>query len=200
MKKFLLSIFLLSIALGLSAAEMPQSSAVKAEHSAKIKLYAEDSDKKVIDTLSPNTHLIKIYQKGDWIKVGNPKDGAVGWVNEKQYQKTLAELNQPNIQEIFISRTTDKNNPSQDKLVVYQNGKPVSEKQAKEIYKNMKKQLEEQQKYWNTFHQNMVASQNQMLTDFLDAPFFAQPAWMPIPIVVIEKIDSANNKNNNTND
>ncbi|MCD6046141.1 MAG: hypothetical protein K0R48_1304 [Gammaproteobacteria bacterium] len=200
MKKFLLSILFLSITLGLNAAETAQPPATKKEDSIKINLYAEDNDKKVIDTLPPTARLIKIYQKGNWIKVGNPKDGTVGWINEKQYQEMLAQLNQFTVQEIFISRMADGNSHPKNKLIVYQNGKPVSEKEANEIYKNLKKQLEEQQKYWDKFKQDMIASQNQMLEGFYENPFFTHPEWIPIPVVVIEKSGSAKDKMSDNKD
>lgn len=196
MKKFLLSILFLSLAIGLNAAETPQKN-LNSKDPLQIKLYAENNDKKIIDTVSVATPLVKIYQKDDWIKVGNPKDGTVGWINQKQYQEAKKNLNTLNVQEIFISRTLGKDKQSEDKLVVYQNGQPVSEKEAKEIYKNMKKQLEAQQEYWDTFTQNIMNSQNQMLTDFFRVPYWTQPAWPLIPVVIIEnkEMDSATPKN-----
>lgn len=194
MKKFLLSILLLSLTFGLKAAEIPQRDTAKKEDAVKISLYAEDNDKKVIDTLPLTTQLIKIYQKGDWIKVGNPKDGTVGWINQKQYQKMIADMNHFNIQQIFISHTTGKNSQPENKLVVYQNGNPVSEKEAKEIYNSMRKQLDAQQEYWTRFNQNMIASKHQMLEDFLENPFFTQSVGLPLPVIVIEKNDNANSQ------
>ena len=174
MKKFLLFIIILVTTLVLNAAETSTKSNSNKQDSSKIVLYAEDNTQKIIETLPLSTHLIKIYQKGDWIKVGNPADGTVGWVNQKQYQEAIDSLNKPSVQQIFISQTQDKSNKPQMKIVVYQNGKRVSEKEAKEMYDNVRLQLQEQQQYFNAWRQNISYNQKQIWADFLQDPFFAQ--------------------------
>lgn len=198
--KSLLILSLLNTPFSLSAAETdpPTNSAAAKESSAEptITLYANDNDKNIIKTLSPSTRLIKIYQKGDWIKVGNPEDGTVGWINQKQYQQALEAFYKPNIQEIVISQTTDKNNKPQIKIVAYKNGKPISQKEAEALYENVKKQQAAQAEYWEKFSKNMVNIQNSMMKEFFENPFFTQPMTIPLPVIVVEKEDNSTDKKN----
>lgn len=187
---------LLGISLTASAAvQIPQKSDLSADtHSTpQVILYESNNDKKIIQTLPPTVRLVRIYQEGDWIKVGNTTDGTVGWINRLQYQKTLEAFNQANIQEIFISQTMDKDHKPQIKIVAYQNGKPISEKEAQSLYDKMKKQQKLQAQYWQALNQNMLYWQDHMLSDFFQDPFFNQTALLPIPIMVIEKSGSKKN-------
>jgi len=38
---------------------------------------------KVIDVIHPGSTIIPIFQKNDWVKIGNPMNGQVGWVEKK---------------------------------------------------------------------------------------------------------------------
>lgn len=187
---------LLGISLTASAAvQIPQKSDLSADtHSTpQVILYESNNDKKIIQTLPPTVRLVRIYQEGDWIKVGNTTDGTVGWINRLQYQKTLEAFNQANIQEIFISQTMDKDHKPQIKIVAYQNGKPISEKEAQSLYDKMKKQQKLQAQYWQALNQNMLYWQDHMLSGFFQDPFFNQTTLLPIPIMIIEKSGSKKN-------
>lgn len=186
--KNIIATVLLGAALTLQAAEKPQinNATITKEKALQVILYASNDKNKIIKTLPPTTHFVTIYQKGDWIKVGNTEDGTVGWINKKQYQTAINTFNQPNIQQIFISKTVDKNNKPELKIVAYRNGKPVSEKEAKALYADMQKQEKLQEEYWKQFNQNMIHWQNIMLNNVFQDPFFNNPIMMPMPVIVVE--------------
>src|SRR3990167_9092815 len=52
----------------------------------------------VIEKLNPGEHLVGIFQQGDWIKVGDPRNGQTGWVNRDQYQQAMNQYFQSNMQ------------------------------------------------------------------------------------------------------
>ena len=156
----------------------------------KILLYASDNEKQVLRTLSPTAALIEIYKKNGWIKVGDPKDGTIGWINQKQYQKAIDHFNTPNIQEIFISRTRNENEKPEIRVVAYQNGEPISNEKARAIYEKIKKQQALQEQYWRDFNKQITHCQKTMLNNFYHDEFFNQLIWMPAPIVVVKNEDS----------
>lgn len=176
-------------AVGAEQTQQKSGSSVETYSTPQIILYESNSDKKIIKTLSPTVPLVRIYQEGDWIKVGDTADGTVGWINRLQYQKTLEALNKADVQEIFISQTMDKNNKPQVKIVAYRNGKPLSKNEAQSLYEDIKKQQKLQTQYWQALNQNMLYLQRQMLTDFFQDPFFNQVMPLPVPVMVIENKD-----------
>lgn len=183
---------LLSMALTAAATEKTQqkSDAMGAYSAPQVILYESNNDKKIIQTLPSTVNLVRIYQQGDWIKVGNTADGTVGWINKLQYQKTLEKPDQANIQQVFISQTVDKDNKPQVKIVAYQNGKLMSEKEVQSLYDDIKEQQKLQAQYWQELNRNMIHWQNQISTSFFQDPFFNQMMPLPMPIVIIEKSDS----------
>lgn len=172
---------------------------------AQIKLYASEKGKKVIARLSPASHLVKIYQNGEWIKVGNTDDGSVGWVNQKQYQAAVDEFNQPDIQTVFVSKSVNDDNKPQVNIVAYKNGEQVSKKEANKIYNQFKEQQASQEEQWEAFNENMVEWQSHFFQRFANDPFFNSPMAIPSPVMVItkEKVSDEKNdepRNNNASD
>lgn len=128
----------------------------------EVMIYSQPSESsKVIEKINPNVRLVEIFQKSkDWIKVGNPNNGNVGWINQQQYQQAWNEFNQPNIKTIFVQYSkNDKNGKPEMNVIAYQNGKKVSDKEAKELYEKIKKQNSAEQKQMQQFfsqvNQNM---------------------------------------------
>lgn len=185
--KSLLAVFVIGTSLACCASAMAGSTTSSKEEPDKITLYASDNEKQTIRTLPPTAPLIEIYKKNGWIKVGDPKDGTVGWINQKQYQKTMDHFNTPNIQEIFVSRSRDENGKPEIRVVAYQNGAPVSDEKARAIYEKVKKQQELQEQYWRDFNKDITHWQKTMLNKFYHDEFLNQLIWMPAPIVVAEK-------------
>lgn len=140
-----------------------------------IHLYESNNDKKIMRTLSPTTPLVKIYREGDWVKVGNRQDGTVGWINLKQYHQAMDAFYQPDVQEIFITRSVNKDDKPQVKVVAYNNGQPVSEKEAKALYRDIQQQQKWQEQLWHQFRHDMLRWQHMMWQTFNDDLWLMPP-------------------------
>ena len=58
-----------------------------------IKLYTKPSTRaSVVTKINPLKNLVPIYQKGAWVKVGDPENGDVGWININEYQSAVRKL------------------------------------------------------------------------------------------------------------
>ena len=174
--KLFLAAFAVGITLVCCVSAMASSTTLSQEESQKIMVYVSDNEKQLLRTLSPTAPLIEIYKKNGWIKVGDPKDGTVGWINQEQYQKAIDHFNIPSIQEIFISRTRDKNGKPEIRVVAYQDGEPISNEKAQAIYEKVKKQQARQERYWHEF--NKQIAHWTMLNSFYHDEFFNQLIWM----------------------
>lgn len=143
-----------------------------------IKLYESEEGKKVLADVSPATHLIEIYRKGEWIKVGNSDNGNVGWVNKKQYQEAMSEFNKPDIQTVFISKSMNAEKKPQINIIAYKNGKPVSKEDADKLYKHFKEQEDAQNKQWEAFNRQMMKQwHGHVYRLFYQDPFFNVPMF-----------------------
>lgn len=140
----------------------------------------------VVEKLSPNQRLVGIFNQGDWIKVGDPRNGQTGWVNREQYQQAVNHYFQSTIQTVYIR--TASNDKSVPNVVAYQNGKKLSDKEAKELYQRIQKQQLEQSQYMQKMFWNM---QNVMDQDIHEINQPYNPwnelniGFMPQPIIVI---------------
>lgn len=108
-------------------------------------LYASNKDNaNIIATPSPTASMVKIYtdpRNDNWVKVGLRKTGQVGWLKRDQYRAVLANLNAPDIQTFYLSRsTTDTSGKQKINIVAYKNGKKVSDQQAQQLYREMRQQ------------------------------------------------------------
>ncbi len=156
-----------------------------------IKLYDEPNNSaKVLGSLNINQRLVPIFQKDGWIKVGNPTDGTVGWINKDEYQQAIDAAIHQNVQTIYIEQI-DKNG-KKPQITVYQNGKKLTGDQAQAIYTNIKKQQQEMQKNMQIFQQRMNSWMNQQM-QVMNTPMLAFPA-MPVlqPVVIVENPTSTN--------
>lgn len=113
-------------------------------------------------------HLIPIFKRGDWLKVGDPKDGQIGWVNLQQYHQAIEAQLHPHEQSFFFSQSTDKNGKTH--VVAYKDGKKLSEKEARVLLKHSE---QDQAAQWRTFNSDIDILQKQSDRMFND-PFFHQ--------------------------
>lgn len=157
-----------------------------------INLYEAPGSSKVIAKVPLYSHMVPIFYKKGWAKVGLSSNGQVGWVNLKTYEKMRRELAQPNIRTIFISSTeTDKNGKPTVNIVAYHNGKKLSDKEAQTFYKKMLRQQQQQaqaqRRYWQHFNRMMRFQQQEMDQMMQDDMWFGndQPiVVMPGPVMV----------------
>lgn len=151
MKKFkcvfvvLLAVFSLTTVTTLFAAEkaVEKKAAEKKSVVTTIHLYASpEASAKIIKELPATTNLVGIYQKGNWMKVGDREDGSTGWINLSQYHQARNSLYdrtvQINSESIYIHEEKDKNGKTN--IVAYKNGKKLSDADAKKLYQHMQEQ------------------------------------------------------------
>ena len=151
---------------------------VKIKQAALVTLYASQKGKKVTSTLPVNAPLVRIFQQGDWVKVGNPKDGSVGWVNKKQYQQALRAYYQPQIKTLYVSSSDDKAGKPEINVVAYKNGEKVSDKEAKAMYEKLRAQQKAQDAQWQRFNHRMMQFQRMMWRDMQSGPFMNQSLFL----------------------
>jgi len=171
---FLLSIFAIT---NLGYAKDESAEAIS--NSPMIKIYESEEGKKNIANVAPTTNLIEFYKKGEWIKVGNPENGEVGWVHQKQYQEAIDAFNKPDIQMLFISKTMNSENKPQINITAYKNGQPISKEEADKLYHKFKEQEEERKNQWELFnHRVMKQSHGHFYRLFYQDPFFSSPLFL----------------------
>lgn len=143
-----------------------------------IKLYAEPNTKaKVLASIDVSQQLIPIFHKDGWIKVGNPADGAVGWIDKKQFQQAMNNAFHQHIQTVYVQKI--QQNGKAPQVTVYQDGKKLTGEQANAVYANIKKHQQQMQKNMHLFQEHMNAWMNQPMPAF---PIMA----MPQPVIIIE--------------
>ncbi len=176
----LLSVLALTTCLftaGASYAAVEQHPAEKAKPAAKqkavqINMYAEPTLRaKIVQSITPAERLVPIFRKGEWIKVGDPKDGSVGWINHDQYRKAMEAFYQPNFQTVFIRTQRDKNGKPVTSIVAYKNGKKLSEKDADALYKKIRQEQANdaqnmQRLFWDM--DNMMEQQEREMHQFVE--------------------------------
>lgn len=125
----------------------------------------------VVEKVSPAERLVAIFEQGDWIKVGDPRDGKVGWINHKLYQQALNEWYKPNVQSYFIQTVKNTDGKPGVKIIAYSNGKKLSDSEAKAMYAKMQKENERQ---WQEMHRlnaemaQVFAHQRQWMNENFD--------------------------------
>lgn len=112
----------------------------------KIVVYEKpDVKSAVVSQLSPNNPIIPFYKEKDWVKVGLPQNGLVGWVNIQAYVQAREEFYRPNLQTVYVqvNSTGDKNN-----IVAYKNGKKLNDTEATQLYQKLQLQNQQHMKFW----------------------------------------------------
>lgn len=164
-----------------SSESIKTNSEKKLPESIEISLYeSPDLKSKVTQNLPINTDLVAIYNKGDWVKVGNKANGDTGWINVAQYREAKQNFYKnyyhENFTSIFFNWTKDKNGKTM--IEAYRNGKKLSNADAQKLYDQMREQEQHQWEAMQRF--------NHMIDQQFRDDFFNMPIMMP-GIVVIEQ-------------
>ncbi|OGO95075.1 MAG: hypothetical protein A3F41_03535 [Coxiella sp. RIFCSPHIGHO2_12_FULL_44_14] len=159
------AIFLASGAVAATHSKAPVPSTPKAIPSAAatpqqplpmINLYAEPkSGANIIGKLSPPERVIPIFRQEGWVKVGDPKDGKVGWINRDEYHQAIAAWYKPNVQSYFVQTEQTGNGKPTVKVVAYSNGKKLDDKEAQALYAQMQQQSWHQWQAMQRFNRHM---------------------------------------------
>jgi hypothetical protein len=149
------------------------SSPLSAAERGTILLYAAPNNGKLVEKLPGNTALIPIYQQKKWLKVGDPRNGKVGWVNRQQWQAARNAFYRPDIQTVYIHSDHNKKGKPEFNIVAYKNGKKLSPELAKRLYRKIRQQQIQQAR-------SMRRSFN-----WIDQPFFEAGRFPFEPSLVV---------------
>lgn len=124
--KCLLSLMLLGIVTITCAAVKPSN----------IALYMQPSVKsRVVATLPYYTRFVPIYESGDWLKVGDPANGMVGWINKDEYMRALDDAVHSQTQTFVFESRDQLGKPPV--VLAERNGKPLSKGEMKKYSDNI---------------------------------------------------------------
>ncbi len=189
-----------ALSLGLAAAVsgFAATSNTMQQETSQVNIYQNpDVKAHVLEKINPAQRLVPIFHKGNWIKVGDPQNGEVGWINRQEYQKAMSAYYEPNIQTLYIHTTPGQNGQSTINVVAYKNGKKLSDKEAQVLYKRIeiqqKKQAEYMQRvFWNM--DNVLESEMHHMPQYFVAPpnmGFAPEFIQPVIVVTQPSATSA---------
>lgn len=137
--------------------------------SATINLYDQPkNDAKAIGSIDTNTGIIPIYApKGDWVKVGDPRNGNVGWIKTQDF-KNLGNVNSIN----FSQRIVNTNQNPQGYQVMQMGAFPqqLTPEQSQAMFKDMEARRRLFEREMHQMMDNMFRN-NQMM-------------WSNMPMIV----------------
>lgn len=111
----------------------------KKANAGQIIVYSAPDTKKILEKLPGNAVIIPIYRQKEWVKIGDPKNGKVGWVNKEQVSKARQAFYRPDIQTIYIHADRNAKGKPQFSIVAFRNGEKLSPSEAKRLYEKMRK-------------------------------------------------------------
>ncbi|HVV67636.1 MAG TPA: SH3 domain-containing protein [Gammaproteobacteria bacterium] len=153
MKKFIGAVLIfLATFMGLGYAQSESKEVAPPAPAANISLYEQpDAKSKVIEAITPGRALIPIFSQGNWLKVADPTNGQVGWINNE----TLPAQNRVYVKTITQSTNTPNKNSSQ--VIQYSGNEQLDEKQLGQLMQNLQnRQAELQQVFDQLFNQSVV--------------------------------------------
>jgi hypothetical protein len=130
-----------------------------------IALYdSPNSSGKILKQFPFPARLIPVFRQGEWLKVGDPRDGQVGWVNLQQYRQARFNYFRPDIQTVYmqVDRQDPKKQPAVN-IIAYKNGQKLSDQEALELYKKIRAN---QEKQFQQMEQMSWRMQKEMDRDF----------------------------------
>ena len=149
----------------------------------EISLYDQPkSDAKIVGKVDLAAGFIPIYtpKEGEWVKIGDPKNGNVGWVKSKE----LNNINSTQTSFTFTQSYINDNNKSPMTYRIIQFGEPS--KLSSEQTQSMIKQMQIQQQSLQKSMQNMMHDMDQFFYDdwhFKPGNF---PLLMPVVFIPVQ--------------
>ena len=124
-----------------------------------IRVYAKPNfSSNTVAKVKPGSPLVTIFRKGHWYKVGDRRNGKVGWVNQKQFHQTLESYYAPDINSTVIQTYTGKDGKIH--TVAYRNGKKLSKKETHRVVKEMRAREKRDVAAMNHFDHDMQRMMN----------------------------------------
>lgn len=141
-----------------------------------INLYEEPKkDSKMIGKIDSESGFVPIFtsKAGDWMKVGDPKNGNVGWIQSSDLSTSNGNITGFT----FSQRVVNSDKGPQSYVVQFGTPKPISSKEAQ----NMIKQMEARQ-------QQIQKEMQKMMQDVFGNTWTAMPVVMPILVIPTQDI------------
>lgn len=150
-----------------------------------VNLYATpDKSANIIGKVDTTQDMVPFFRKNGWIKVGNPEDGQVGWINKAEYHKAVIASFHRNVQTMFIEVDQTKNNPV---ITAYKNGKKLTSEEAQALYKKIQKRQARMNRKLRHFKKRMRSWYRREMNN-------VQSVFMPLPssqimqpVVILER-------------
>lgn len=102
-----------------------------------LNLYEQPTENsKITATIAKGQPLMPIYFQGEWVKVADPSNGNVGWVNSK----TLSDEGYPAFQVKTFSKETKNGNEQGYQIIQYSSAQPFDQKQMNAMLENFQAQ------------------------------------------------------------
>jgi len=144
----------------------------------------------VVDKVEVSQDLVPFFRKEGWIKVGNPRDGKVGWINKEQYHKAVDETFHRRAQMVFIEVDQSKDNPI---ITAYKNGKKLTTEQAKILYSKIQRRQARFNQQMRRFQKRMRHWYRREMQDMNTFFMPLEPSPMMQPVVIIERHQEVSN-------
>lgn len=171
--------------------QIPMNKTKVAQPQDQVVIYAAPEKNRILRRVPANTRLVPIFQKGDWVKVGNPRNGQVGWINRQQYRQAMKVFYRPDVQTVYIQYDHNKNGKPTINVVAYQNGKKLTQQEAQQIYNQMQRRDAMQQRSMQRFVRRMNWWANSALLGANN--HWGNAPWWGGPVIVIREPSQKNN-------
>ena len=153
-----------------------------------VNLYEQPkTDSKVIATIDSTSNMVPILSApgGEWMKVGDPKNGNVGWLKISDVTNSkpgsVSTSSGFSMTEQTVPTATG---PQTFRTIQFGNGDPMGTDKAQAILQRLQKQQAEiqnvTQKMYNEYYRDMNALMQSNPAAFANTPF---PPFMPVIII-----------------
>jgi len=169
-------ITLISIILSITAIILPTSSLAST-----VNLYDQPkADAKVIGTVDISTGVIPIFSspQGDWMKVGDPRNGNVGWIKSIDLSGNGGSTSFSFTQKMI----NNGKGPQTYRIIQYGTPQKLTPEQTKAL-----QQLEMQQQHFQKEWQDMMDLFDHEFSHQMFMPGMNYPMIMPVVVVPVQK-------------
>lgn len=134
------------------------------------------NDAKTIGTIDTNYGIIPIFtlQGGQWIKVGDPRNGNTGWIKSQEFKN----INNANFSQRVISTGSD---PKNFQMIQLTNPQPLTAEQTQAMMRQMEMRRQTIQKEMHQMMDEMFKSSQIMMPSYpLMVPVIMVPQTNPV--------------------
>lgn len=154
---------------------------------------------KVLATLPQAQALIPIFTQNDWVKVANPQNGDVGWVQKNNLNNattiTVTQQNPDTQQYVITEKNKDGTIKNTYRVIQYSGGNQLSPQQAQAAFDRIRMQQQKMQEDLNKMISDTFRGIGQPVANGVMFQNF--PVLPPVIIIQQGAVPSATSANNN---